>query len=808
MFRKLLLAAVLAFGVSPAWAQNTQCSDRPAGDSTNACANTRFVGSAIVNAPVRKQLTANANYYVNGNSSSTAICGPAGISTCAAGSDSNDCLTPATACLTLQHVYSIVNASTDMASNFIVTVYLAHNAGTQNYRLACALGPAIGSSVNLFVRGDSSAPTATVIQPPSGAAALAIKDLCTIDIHYVAFADNATNDGAGFIQVGTSGNAGHLDIGDVTFGGMTIGTKVSAGYLGTIAFTGVSTDSGNAPIAFAATHGGVIDFSIFTVTVSGTPAYSTAYAYIAFGGSMLFTNTTFSGSATGSRCLVQGPINTNNWNPNSVLPGNTNCSLSQYVGSIAIPSGTTFAYGSSGQCLTSGGSATTFNAWTNCAGAGVPQNNLNTQTTNYTIQTTDCGKTIQAGTGSTGLFTVTLPAVAGFASNCVLAVYNGDTLRGKILSGFPIPTASSPNNILWAGDTIQVGIVNGVWALLSQNARHRIVSATTLFVDNTNGNDANDCLATTSGACKTIQKAFDYLNTWDGNAQSVTISVATGTYTNSVTINGPFHGNPSVTLQGDIVTPSNVLLSTTSATAITVTNGGVLTLGGFKIVTATSGDSIFVSNASFLTVSGAMEFGASARFHFNLSASSTVTVSANYTISGNATRHWNVSGSSVLFAPSTVTLSGTPAFTIFALATTGGSVQCGSTTFSGSASVGTAQYNVSLQGVLNNAGTLPGGTAGAVASGGRVTTPGTPSQTSCGGGSPAVTAGSTDFSGSVTEGTTATGCTITFTTATTFKSCTVSLSTGNAVGITTLGATLVVTHASLSSNVLYWTCTN
>ncbi len=60
MFKKLFIAAGLLAGViallptSPqvAWAQNTTCSDRPATDVSNACANTRFVHNGYINCVV------------------------------------------------------------------------------------------------------------------------------------------------------------------------------------------------------------------------------------------------------------------------------------------------------------------------------------------------------------------------------------------------------------------------------------------------------------------------------------------------------------------------------------------------------------------------------------------------------------------------------------------------------------------------------------------------------------------------------------------------------------------------------------
>lgn len=44
-----ILALLFSLFASPAFAQNTTCANKPAGDSSNACANTRFVGSYFVN---------------------------------------------------------------------------------------------------------------------------------------------------------------------------------------------------------------------------------------------------------------------------------------------------------------------------------------------------------------------------------------------------------------------------------------------------------------------------------------------------------------------------------------------------------------------------------------------------------------------------------------------------------------------------------------------------------------------------------------------------------------------------------------
>jgi hypothetical protein len=174
---------------------------------------------------------------------------------------------------------------------------------------------------------------------------------------------------------------------------------------------------------------------------------------------------------------------------------------------------------------------------------GVATNTLNTQTANYTIVNTDCGKTIQAGTGSSGFFGVVLPAVGGFATNCVVIVVNGDTGRGKLLSGFP----TNANTILWPRQTIVVGIVNGAWATLQLPGRWKTASgALTVNTDFTNGNDANDGLATGAGnALKTIEGALSVISNYfdlngTGSPTQVTILMAAGS-TDSQGVHQSFH---------------------------------------------------------------------------------------------------------------------------------------------------------------------------------------------------------------------------------------------------------------------------
>jgi hypothetical protein len=178
---------------------------------------------------------------------------------------------------------------------------------------------------------------------------------------------------------------------------------------------------------------------------------------------------------------------------------------------------------------------------------GVDTNTLNAKTANYTIASTDCGSTIQAGAGSTGLFTITLPAVAGFSGVCTVNVKNGDTARGKVLSGFP----ADINPILWPSQSVTVKIINGVWATTTNPGLWIPTAAVTFHVNSTTpGSDTNnDCLGTGTGACATANHAMSLISSYIDNLNGISIQWDTGTTANFTAL--PYVGPGTITLNGN-----------------------------------------------------------------------------------------------------------------------------------------------------------------------------------------------------------------------------------------------------------------
>lgn len=250
------------------------------------------------------------------------------------------------------------------------------------------------------------------------------------------------------------------------------------------------------------------------------------------------------------------------------------------------------------------------------------------------------------------------------------------------------------------------------------------LSANRTYYVRTDGSDNNLGLVNSAGgAFLTIQKAIDVVaGKLDIGTYTVTIQVVDGTYTTPIVITGPWVGSGTVIIKGNTSTPANVLISITSADAITVQDGGRITLQDFEIRTTTAGHGILAQRGASVLFSN-LRFGAIVSHQLRAIGGSSITATGNYSITGGAAVHYaSVTNSVITVSSKTVTLVGTPAFSAeFALGGTGGILVLTSITFSGSATG--LRYYITSNSVCSTAGGganyLPGSVAGIVETGGQ-----------------------------------------------------------------------------------------
>ncbi len=347
--------------------------------------------------------------------------------------------------------------------------------------------------------------------------------------------------------------------------------------------------------------------------------------------------------------------------------------------------------------------------------------------------------------------------------------------------------------------------------------RIQLLGALTLFVDGSTGNDNNNGLVAGSAFATITRAATVASNNYDTRGNNVTIQLAVGqTWTNQ-NIAGGLLGGGAIILDGGNGTitgnAGNGLLISGSLGSDITQSSTFLIIQNVTFTCSNSGNGLVALNGIVGTAAG-ITFGSCPGGTHKISDGGLSRLSANnsYTISGGALRHMQATAGGHVDDNQaiTVTLTGTPAFSgAFALADQLGKVTGLGVTYSGAATGIRYQAgnNSSITTGASGPNYFPGNAAGFVTSGGRYDAPGTPAVTACG-----TTPGSpsgTDQSGIVQEGTTATGCTITFTTQNQPKACTVG--TNNATiqaGLTlSISATqLILAHPSVSSAFVFWIC--
>lgn len=253
--------------------------------------------------------------------------------------------------------------------------------------------------------------------------------------------------------------------------------------------------------------------------------------------------------------------------------------------------------------------------------------------------------------------------------------------------------------------------------------RPRLAANRTYYV-RTDGSNSNTGLANTSGgAFLTLQKALDVAATLDFSGYTVTIQIGDGTYTAGATVPVCVGQKTAANLviQGNSGTPANVLISTTSATAITAAPNAMLRVKDLELRTTTSGNALATDGPGAVIEFANLRFGACAGAHV-FADGGRISATGNYTISGGASNHvWARNGGAVNTDFRTATLSGTPAFSTAYALVQGGYFLAGAMTFSGSATG--VRYSATLNGVINTVGGgasyLPGNSAGSTATGGQ-----------------------------------------------------------------------------------------
>jgi hypothetical protein len=273
----------------------------------------------------------------------------------------------------------------------------------------------------------------------------------------------------------------------------------------------------------------------------------------------------------------------------------------------------------------------------------------------------------------TALSTVKAANAALVAPQYVVAAAAGDLANERVLTD----TATVTWDFSVAGQ-----------AKANAAAGRELLTGNRTYYVRTDGNDGNAGLVNNAGgAFLTIQKAVDTAAALDSSIYNVTVQIADGTYTGA-TVLKKLLGSGYLFIKGNLSTPANVLISTTSASCFAAGSiGGLFYLQGMKLQATTSGYGLLstIPNVIFFDT---MDFGAVPAGHAHIyNSASYVTSGGNYTVSGGGGYHilcgemgyTNIAGR-------TITVSGTPAFgNAFAAAQNSALLFAPGITFSGSA---------------------------------------------------------------------------------------------------------------------------
>ena len=252
----------------------------------------------------REVLSANRTYYVRSDGND----GNSGLANSAGG-----------AFLTWQHAIDVVHEGIDL-NGCNVTLQAGGSSGTFNGAIVVN-GPFVGAKTRDAVQliGDTTTPSNFVLQTTSSSSVLLLQD--GVELAIKGF--KLTSSGGGILcQVRRFSYL--LCNGNMEFGS-TSGYHFVSQHHGMVALEANYTISGGATAHWNALNlGYVLTSPNLTITLTGTPNFTSAFAVTSMNANIQFSNLTFSGSATGVRysVITNAVINANGAGA-SALPGNS-----------------------------------------------------------------------------------------------------------------------------------------------------------------------------------------------------------------------------------------------------------------------------------------------------------------------------------------------------------------------------------------------------------------------------------------------------------------------------------------------------
>jgi len=222
----------------------------------------------------RETLTANRTYFV-----------------ATSGSDSNDCLTVASACRTKQHVSNLIQSTLDLACNKVIVQSLP---GTYTDPLSVT-GPYVGACSRKAVQflGDTSGPYTNVTQSVTNANAFQVNDGASFFIE--GFHCLAAGNGV-FTGFCLLANGGRIDFGQMNFG-QTSGAHIDAG--GNSSFIQSMASwyliSGGASLHAVSEANAIIALTDAVIVTLQPVTYAVAFAQVDQSASIIFRGSTMAG---------------------------------------------------------------------------------------------------------------------------------------------------------------------------------------------------------------------------------------------------------------------------------------------------------------------------------------------------------------------------------------------------------------------------------------------------------------------------------------------------------------------------------